>query len=285
VAGYKRWQSLGRQVLKGQRGYQILAPVTQRWAAGDLEDPGSWRRLGFKERPKPGEAVRSRIVGVKPAHVWDVSQTEGEPVPERPRPRLLEGEAPAGLWDGLAGLVAAAGFTLSQVADAREVFGANGVTDHVERTVKVRADMDPAARVKTLAHELAHVRMHGPAGDGPRVHRGVGEVEAESVAMMIGAAHGMPTDDYTVPYVSSWAATVNGRTPAEAVRQVGERVRAEANAILDALDTVQVGAGDPPGLDRAEPGVPPAAANSAPVGPVSAAEPAVAARSSEPVGF
>ncbi len=84
VAGYKQWQSLGRQVERGQAGYVIFAPVTGRFASSNPADSESWRRLGRFEKPKPGEVVRSRMVGAKPAYVWDVSQTSGDPVPERP---------------------------------------------------------------------------------------------------------------------------------------------------------------------------------------------------------
>jgi hypothetical protein len=97
VAGYKQWQALGRQVAKGQPRYTIFAPVTGRFASSTPQDAESWRRLGRFEKSKPGEAVRSRMVGAKPAYVWDVSQTTGDPIPERPTPTLLEGETPAGL--------------------------------------------------------------------------------------------------------------------------------------------------------------------------------------------
>lgn len=250
VAGYKQWQSLGRQVEKGQPGYMIFAPVTGRFASGNPPDPKSWRRLDRFEKPKPGEVVRSRIVGAKPAYVWDVTQTSGGPVPERPRPLLLEGEAPAGLWDGLAGLVEAEGYQVLRVEHEGLIRGANGLTDYTARTVAVRTNMDPAAQAKTLAHELAHVKLHGPGnGDGVR-HRGIAEVEAESVALMIGAAHGMDTSSYTIPYVSGWAGTVKDTSPAEVVQATGERVRKAAGVILDGLPTVQLGGGDPPGLDR-----------------------------------
>ena len=137
VAGCRQWQ-LDRSVLKGQSGYMFFAPVTARFATSTPSEPESWRRLERGENPRAGEVVRSRMVGVKPAYVWDVSQTDGEPVPERPRPVLLEGEAPEGLWEGLAGRVAEHGFTLGTATDARALSGANGVTDFTARTVRVR---------------------------------------------------------------------------------------------------------------------------------------------------
>lgn len=254
VAGFKQWQSLGRQVSKGQSGYMILAPVTGRFASATPSVVESWRRLGRFEKPKPGEAVRSRLVGVRPAYVWDASQTAGDPIPEAPRPHLLGGEAPAGLWEGLAARVEAEGFAVLRVPHEGMIHGANGVTDFAARTVAVRENMDPAAQVKTLAHELAHVLMHGPDNADATGHRGIGEVEAESVALMIGAAHGMDTSSYTIPYVAGWAGNVDGKAPLEVVQATGERVRKAAATILDGLDTVQVGNGDPPGLIRDTPG-------------------------------
>ncbi|WP_075889524.1 ArdC-like ssDNA-binding domain-containing protein [Actinomyces provencensis] len=250
VAGYKQWQALGRQVEKGQPGYQILAPVTGRFASANPADADSWRRLGKGEKPRPGEVVRSKMVGVRPAYVWDASQTTGDPIPEPPSPRLLEGEAPAELWDGLAAQVEERGFTVLRVPHEGMIHGANGMTDYTANTVAVRENMDPAAQVKTLAHELGHVLLHGPDQDEARQHRGIGEVEAESVALMVGAAHGMDTSGYTIPYVSTWAARVDGKEPVEVVKATGERVRKTARAILDQLDTAQVGDGTPPGLDR-----------------------------------
>ena len=261
VAGFQQWHKLGRSILAGQRGYIIFAPRTARFATSTPLDVASWRRLDPRERPRPGEVVRTGMVGVRPAYVWDISQTDGPPVAELPRPRLLQGAAPDGLWEGLASLVDADGFGLSLVADAASLGGANGQTDFSRRHVTVREDMDASARTKTLAHELAHVRLHGPDHEA-LAHRGIGEVEAESVALMIAAAHGMDTRDYTVPYVAGWAAAVPAMDVVAVVQQTGERVRRTAVAILDALPTEQVGAGDPPGLDRSAPnaGLPSAAA-------------------------
>jgi N-terminal domain of anti-restriction factor ArdC len=250
VAGFKQWLSLNRHVMKGQSGYAILAPVTARFASSSPENAESWRRLGRGEKPQWGEVVRSRLIGLKPAHVWDISQTDGDPIPETPHPTLLEGQAPEAMWDGLADQIEAQGFGLRLVSNAAAIGGANGLTDYPTRGVSVRMDMDDAAQVKTLAHELGHVMLHGPDNADAAMHRGIAEVEAESVALMVGAAHGLDTASYTVPYVSSWASSVPGKSPVEVVQSTAERVRGAAITILDKLDTRQVGDGNPPGLDR-----------------------------------
>lgn len=275
VAGFRQWMTLNRAVMKGQSGYAILAPVTARFASSNPSDPDSWHRLGRGEKPGFGEAVRTKLIGLKPAYVWDIAQTDGEAVPETPHPTLLRGEAPEGLWDGLADQITARGFDLRLVSSSRSIGGANGLTDYMTREVSVRMDMDDAAQVKTLAHELGHVMLHGPDNADAAMHRGIAEVEAESVALMVGAAHGLATDDYTIPYVASWASSVPGKTPVEVVQSTAERVRGAAVTILDQLDTPQVGDGNPPGLDREAPA---ATRATAPV--QTAAQPQV-----EPVGL
>jgi hypothetical protein len=123
------------------------------------------------------------------------------------------------------------------------------------RTVQVRVDMDDAARVKTLAHELAHIELGHEDRRSAGLHRGIGEVEAESVALMVCASFGLDSTDYTVPYVASWSSQVKDSSPLEVIRATGERARTTALAILDMLPEAPVGDGDPPGLGRfKEPG-------------------------------
>lgn len=253
VAGFRQWEQLGRRVEKGQKGYAILAPVTGKFASRTPSDPMSWRKLAPKEQPEPGEMVRSRMIGTKVAYVFDISQTTGPEVPLPPTPQLLEGEAPAGLRDGLVCQVTEAGYQFLPVPHEGMIHGANGLTNFDTRQVAVRTNMDDAAQVKTLLHELAHVKMHGPDHQEARQHRGIGEVEAESVALMVGAAHGMDTSAYTIPYVSGWAMAADGKNPVQVVQATAERVRKVAVEILDRLDTVQVGDGTPPGLRRDDP--------------------------------
>jgi len=178
----------------------------------------------------------------------DVSQTDGDPVPERPQPMLVDGHAPPGLWDALAAQIRNRGYQLADAPDAAALGGANGVTDFTARTVTVRTDMPDAARVKTLAHELGHIASGHESRGGDGLHRGIQEVEAESVATMVTAAYGMDTTGYTVPYVATWSTTVKDRDPVDVVRGTGELVRRTALAILDYLPEPSGGDGTPPGL-------------------------------------
>ncbi len=244
VAGYRTWQSLGRQVRKGEQGIQILAPVTRRAGAdagadADAGDTGSTGRPAERTGDRPeGESSPRRMVGVRIAHVFDYSQTEGQPLAdlEAIRPTLLTGQAPDRLWDGLALQVAEAGFQLGDEALSN---GANGRTNFTDRTVLLRPELDPAQRVKTLTHELAHVSLHAPQDgvDGPATLscRGRQEVEAESVAFLVASAHGMDTASYSFPYVAGWAQH-DGDNVEATLRETAGRALSTAHRILDRLD-------------------------------------------------
>jgi hypothetical protein len=165
-------------------------------------------------------------------HVFDISQTDGPDLPTAPRPDLLDGQAPPGLADGLTRQVETAGFTVAHSDFTTEhpgLTGANGVTDFLARTVQIRPGLSDAQACKTLAHELGHVLLHEPSTRPAHVTRDLGEVEAESVAYIIAAAHGLDTTRYTVPYVAGWAGgdVTMLRGTAERVLDTARRVLVE----------------------------------------------------------
>ncbi len=200
VAGYRAWQELGRHVRRGEKGLQILAPVTR------------------KITPENGEDEERRVVGFRVVHVFDLAQTEGEPLPEV-SVALVEGDLPSH-WDQVSGLIIGAGFDL-QVADIERLGEANGITDWQQRDVIVRASLPGAQRFKTAVHELAHVRLHEPTSDGRPSCRGIVEVEAESVAYMVCAALGIDSAGYSLPYVASWSGGDITKVTATANRVIG----------------------------------------------------------------
>lgn len=247
IAGYRTWKALGRQVDKGQKGYAILAPVRYKRREA-VDATGTARPLGKGETPSSEETEHSRQVlgGFTVEHVFAAEQTSGDPLPDAPAPKLLEGEAPAGLGEAVMALVEARGFTVDPAADARDLNGANGVTRWDLKQVQVRSDMDDAAMVKTMIHEAAHVLLHeNPPGS--LISRDRKEVEAESVAFVVASAHGMATDGYSFPYVAGWA----GDDPARAIAQTQARVSKAAKAILEASPALVVSGGRVPGVAQA----------------------------------
>jgi len=94
--------------------------------------------------------------------------------------------------------------------------------------------------------EAAHVLSHEDP-PGSLISRDRKEVEAESVAFVVAAAHGMPTDGYSFPYVAGWA----GDDPGKAIAQTQARVSKTAKAILEASPALIVSGGRVPGADQA----------------------------------
>jgi antirestriction protein ArdC len=219
VAGYRRWQSLGYQVRRGERGIAVLAPVVTRR-----------RPVDEAEEAEHPEVVRI-LRGFRVVHVFDISQCDGPPWPEV-RPELLSGQAPAVLWESLATQVSSAGFTVER----GDCGGANGVTDYATHTVTVRSDVDPAQAVKTLAHELAHVLIH-EGTEYARGCRGRAEVEAESVAFLVLTTAGINAEGYSLAYVARWSDGDPTR-----VSETADRVVTCARAILDGLGIDRQGA-------------------------------------------
>lgn len=226
VAGYRAWQAKGHQVRKGERAIKVMAPILRKVPLTDS--------VGNPVLDSNGDQRFVReMVGVKPASVFDVSQVEPPP-PPRPVPVLLEGQAPPGLWDSLAELIAGEGFTLER----GDCGGANGFTDFDARVIRVRDDIDELAQTKTLIHEIGHVYTMGPAERltyAEQGCRGLREVEAESVAYVVLQAHRIDSSQYTFNYVAGWASqAAHGDSSKidEIVRATGEKVITAAHRIL-----------------------------------------------------
>ncbi|GGM24012.1 ArdC-like ssDNA-binding domain-containing protein [Dactylosporangium sucinum] len=268
VAGYQRWQEIGRQVRKGETGIAILAPITVRASStADHRDrvsaAGHGARGGEQDThdATAGEDVdqptrlRFRVV-----HVFDVSQLDGggPEVPTKPNaatlaPQLLTGQAPHGVWDALAYIAESRGYTVAR----GDCGSANGYTDYANRLIKIRDNVDDAQAVKTMIHELSHVALHEPSDFGWATTadcRGAKEVEAESVAYLVAAHYGMDTATYSFAYVTRWAERAAAETknsPEDVVRASGQRVIKTALAITEAADAALGAAPPEPSPDLA----------------------------------
>lgn len=184
VKGYRGWQALGRNVRKGEKGIAILAPcVYSRRDEDDEDEDGGRERQG---------------IYYKTVYVFDVSQTEGDPLPEHPR-WWVEGDGAERVAGALTQYATARGIAVDLGADTGE---ANGMYDRSEDRIAVRAGMSSLATAKTLAHETAHSILHG-RGAGADLSSSVREVEAEAVAYVVLTHFGF--DGLESPnYIAGW---------------------------------------------------------------------------------
>lgn len=216
VRPLSQWNKVGRSVRKGEKAIRIFGPC--RYKTRDEQ--------GNEQTDMNGEPV-FHIRGFKLVSVFDVSQTEGEPLPDEhaAKPQELCGKSPEQLWEHVSAQITARGFAVER----GECGDAYGQTIWETRTVRVSVDVDDAQAVKTLVHELAHIacdheqRRHA-------VPRALLEVEAESVACVVTAFAGLDSLAYSVPYVAGWAAE-----PAVA-HASAERVMNVADHIVCALE-------------------------------------------------
>lgn len=220
LAGFKDWKNNHRRtVRKGAKAIWIYAPLTYTVTETD-PDTGQEKRI-------------QQVRGFRPVPVFDVSQTDGEPLPQAPITpmRELVGDAPATMDESLADQVASRGFTVRResVPGKRD-----GYTDFNQHLVVVNADASPAQQALTLAHELAHIALgHGElttvyhTGAGGR--RSDMEIEAESVAYVLARHYGIAdAGENSFGYIANWA-----RGDTTKVRDTAERVLAAVRTILD----------------------------------------------------
>ncbi|TFE71394.1 ArdC-like ssDNA-binding domain-containing protein, partial [Methylacidiphilum caldifontis] len=215
VAGYRRWQQLGRQVQKGERGIAILAPLVKKAPADAAGDP-------LTDSDTPG----SVLIGFKTVTVFDITQTTGAPL-ALPTPVLLTDDTGAALFDTVVTHLMPVPVTQASRATLRD---ANGVWDPATRTITLADDLAPAQRLKTLLHEWAH--SIGVPDAAVARQRDVAEEEiiAETTAFVVATRLGLDTSAYSLPYVGHWA-----RGKPEAVRSVAAAVTERVRVLLAAL--------------------------------------------------
>jgi antirestriction protein ArdC len=218
VAGYHRWQELGRQVRKGEKGIAILAPLTR------------------KVKDDEGEEKARVIFGFKTAYVFDVTQTDGEPLPDV-SPKLLTDDSPE-IREHIArfeSFAAAHGHPVER----KDLGGAKGSYNFLSRKITLRPDLPPLQTLKTLIHELAHAILHGAERPDPvpeprsrlRVKDNLLELEAESCAFIVCHSLGLDTSAYSFSYLAHWTDDASELLPA------GERACKAAAEILAAATT------------------------------------------------
>ncbi len=193
VAGFSTWKDLGRWVKKGEKGIAILAPCLR-----PKETKPSPPENSESENEGQEEKEEIRPLYFKVVYVFDVSQTEGKPLPEFEVPALT-GEANEGLFNEVMHLVQAQGVEVSFEPRPQQDPDIKGM--YFGKTIWVKPDESRAQQLKTLIHEVAHYYSEGVF----QIPRRDAETIAESVAFTIGAHFGFDTGTRSFPYVAIWS--------------------------------------------------------------------------------
>lgn len=204
-AGYEAWQKLGRQVSKGNRAYQVVAPIKRRLTLEEAHAAVKDGRKGFDDQGRPVQA----IFGWRRARVFAIEQTtvvDPDKWAEAPEMADVSTEAPAGLWDAMVELIEAEGYELDDHEPTEEDGGALAWVNHETHVIWIRPDegMTTGERCRRLLHEIAHFRLeHGRR----QVSRSQRETEADSVAYIAGTLLGLDLTESTVTYLAGWLPT------------------------------------------------------------------------------
>ena len=187
VAGFQRWLKQGRHVRKGEKGIGIMAPLVYR----NRDDSNGQHSGPSQEIDSKGE--RS-IKSSKIVHVFDVTQTEGDDLPELGK----IGGKPGQLLGSLEELIRANGIVLKYEVLPR---GAQGVSRKGE--IGIAVDLDSAERFAVLAHELAHEWMHD-IEQRQSLPKTVRETEAEAVAYVVCRSFGLDCSTRSSDYIQMY---------------------------------------------------------------------------------
>jgi len=206
VAGFRTWQRLGRRVCKGEHGIGIMAPIVYRSKSS-----------AHKEDDKDGDGEMVRTF--KTAHVFDVSQTDGKPLPEFAR---VQGN-PEQFLDRLKEYVAAKGI---QLKHSKHLAMAEGVS--AGGTILLKQSLAPAEEFSVLCHECAHETLHHGVETRPEEKK-VRETEAEAVAFVVCHGIGLDVNTSSSDYIQLYSG--DRKTLMESL----ERIQRTASEMLGAI--------------------------------------------------
>lgn len=231
VAGYNKWRDeFHRNVKKGEKGIKIFAPAPYKVK----KDVPKLDAQGQPVKDKDGNTVTEQkevqVPAFKIVSVFDVSQTEGEPLPS------LGVEELTGSVEQYQDFFKA----LEQTSPVPIGFedipgGSHGYYHLTEKRIAIQEGMSELQTLKTAIHEIAHSKLHAIDPEAPATDRPdsrTREVQAESVAYTVCQHYGLDTSDYSFGYVAGWS---SGRDLKELKASL-ETIRATAHELITTID-------------------------------------------------
>ena len=234
VAGYNKWRDdFHRNVKRGEKGIKILAPAPYKVKkeVPKLDEQG--KPVMDKDGKPLTEVQETQVPAFKIVSVFDVSQTEGEPLPS------IGVEELTGSVERYGEFFKA----LEQTSPVPIGFedipgGSHGYYHLTEKRIAIQEGMSELQTLKTAIHEIAHSKLHAIDPEAPAIEQAdrpdsrTREVQAESVAYAVCQHYGLDTSDYSFGYVAGWS---SGKDLKELKASL-ETIRATAHELITTID-------------------------------------------------
>ncbi|RHE71671.1 MULTISPECIES: JAB domain-containing protein [Blautia] len=205
VTSYKNWQSMGRQVMKGEKGITIIAPAPyKKMKEKEVLDENQRPIMGTDGKPKT-EQVEVTVPHFKAVTVFDIAQTSGEPI-QTLAPELLT----AAVQDFDSFMQAIQKISPVPIRFDEIDGNANGYYHNADKEIVIKKGLSESQTLKTAIHETVHAKLHDKEimeSLGVEKDRLTKEVEAESVAYCVCSSFDLDTSDYSFPYIAGWSSS------------------------------------------------------------------------------
>ena len=232
VAGYKAWQkNFERHVNRGEKAIRILAPAPYKIKEErDKIDPVTQELLLDKDGNPQKEEVEITIPAFRAVSVFDLSQTDGKPIPELTAKELLSDV------EGYQDMIRAVEAISPVPIELEEIAGdSKGYYDREAKRIAVQENMSESQTLKTMIHEVAHSKLHSKEveqDEQMKKDRNTKEVEAESIAYTVCQHFGVDTSDYSFGYIAGWS---SGRDTKE-LRASMDTIRRTASELITGIE-------------------------------------------------
>lgn len=237
-AGYTTWQKQNRYVKKGEKGIRIICPSPyKKEYLKDVIDKTTGKPELLSDGRTKQEIVQKVIPFFKVGYVYDISQTEGQPLPEIAD--ILEGDLDEGLKSLKEAMLQASPVPVCfQPIDGET----NGFYSPAAGEIVVDSTLSEKQSLKTLIHETAHALLHNPEASSSQPTRETKEVEAESVAYVVCQYFGLDTSDYSFGYIAGWSSgkgTPELKASLENIRNTSNEIISNVEQILTKKETLE----------------------------------------------
>ncbi len=229
VQSYTGWKKMGRYVKKNEKGIRIIAPAPFKYEKEvEKTDDNSMVINQDGDLVREKETITIKLMAYKPVSTFDISQTEGKPVPQLDVKELI------GTVEDYKNLFKAIKLVSPVPIEFEDIkTGSKGYFHTTENRIAIKTDMSEVQTVKTAIHEMTHATLHNlDAQKDNKQSRNSMEVEAESIAYTVCQHYGIDTSDYSFSYVASWS---QGKELPE-LKESLQTIQATASYLITKID-------------------------------------------------